>query len=241
MRLVRTAGVLLVSVCVMLGAPTAGARPHQGFRPTCRSGRTLFRHGLIRAFKVTFYDAVDHGQHQELLVCLARSRRPIVVYDPGPFNYVHGRGFRLLGTRLGFLVHDQGFDNGSETDVGWIDLRTGAVRFGLVNAGENAGPGDPLLPEDAVAYAFAPDGAAAVIAGSSCQVVALLPVRSKPQHGFYGLGPPAILFAAPTGDLDRGSLVVTLTQVSWRTLAGVPMTTSRSAGTPIARSQTGGC
>ncbi len=234
-RLARACGSaaasLIAGLALVPGSLAAAQRP---FQATCRSGRTLFHHGGIRAFSVSFFDVADHGEHHEALACLGRSRKPLVIYDPGPFNFVQAGRFRIVGHRLGFVIHDQGFANGSETDVGSVDLPTRGVRLGLLNAGENAGPNDPLLPEDAIAYAFAPDGATAVIAGTACQIVAVLPVA-----GIHRLGPPVVLFTAAHGGLVARSIAINPTAVTWRTATGSPGSAPRSA--PATRSPTGGC
>jgi hypothetical protein len=164
-----------------------------------------------------------------------------VIYDPGPFNFVQAGRFHLRGNRLGFVIHDHGFANGSETDVGWVDLRSRHVRFGLLNAGENAGPDDPLLPEDAIAYAFAPDGTVAVISGTACQVVAVLPVALKPAGDVHRLAPPVVVFTAPHGGLVATSIAITPAAVTWRTATGTPASAPRSGPGLPARSPTGGC
>ena len=225
----------LVAVIATVGAPAYAARP---FQPTCKSGRTLFRQGDIRAFWVSFNDIQVQGDHQELLACLHRRGRPVVLYDPGPFNYVQGERFHLIHNRLGFVVHDQGFDNGSETDVGWVALHTADVRIGLLNAGENGSASDPQLPEDSIAYAIAPDGGMAVIAGSDCQVVASLKLLAKPIGGFYGLSNPIVLFGAPGGGLNSSSIAIDFTTVWWRTTSGVSGSAPRSG---LPRSQIASC
>jgi hypothetical protein len=210
------------------------------FHPTCRSGHTLFQTAAVRAFHVSFYEDDVKGQHQEILVCVPRWHRPLVLDDPGPFNDVRAGNFHLIGNRLGFVSYDEGFDNGSETDVGWFNLVTGWTRVGLLNAGVNAGKHDPLLPDDPVAYTIAPDGAMAVIAGHPCQAVALFPMRANVPKFGYGLGPLSVLFTAPHGGLDPTSLAITSTDVTWQTLGGTPGMAPLSGGA-ITTSQTGGC
>jgi len=213
----RGAIAWLASVIVGLGLAAGHVAAAQATsKPTCRSGKTIFRHGSTRAF----FLSARNGEHQELLACRKGSGRPFALFDPGPFNAVQAERFRLVGRRLGFVIHSQGFSNGSSTTVGWADLRRRIVRLGLINAGENADPGDPLLPEDHIGYAIAADGSMALIAGSACQVVALLPVHLKADTNGSLLGPPAILFKAANGGLDATSIAVTPTAVSWRATNG---------------------
>jgi hypothetical protein len=223
-----------------LGSGTvAAARP--AFRPTCSSGRTLLEQGGIRAFKVTFEDRSVNGEHQEALVCLRHSVNPRVLYDPGPFCALQVRDLHILGYRLGFVADVEGFDNGSETDVGWLDLRSGKTRFGLLNAGVNADRRDPLLPDDQIAYAFAPDGATAVIAGNVCQVVAVLDVRAKLFEDNYTLGPPVVLYTAPAGGLDPQSLAINATTGTWATADGTVSSAPRSAAASGVSAHRPGC
>jgi hypothetical protein len=235
------AAVLAIAV---LGARAASGSITAGkgqFRPTCRSGSTLFRHRAVRVFSVSSYDVVDKGKHQRILICLRHSPKPAALYDPGPFNGIRAHDFHIRGGRLGFVVDDEGISNGSETDVGWVDLRTGQVRFGVLNAGVNAGPSDPLLPVGSIGYAFAPDGTTAVISGSACQVLAVLPVRAKPLEQTYRLGPASVIFTATKGGLDQNTIAITATTVTWRTDDGRSGSAARSGGSTGTRSQTGGC
>lgn len=220
--------------CVLVVPAISGAR--DSYPPTCRSGKTLFHRGKVRAFHVRFYDREVRGDHEQILACRG-SRRPLKLFDPGPFNSVRAERFALTGARLGFVVHAQGMGNGSQTDVGWADLRTRTVRRGTINAGENAGTGDPLLPEDHLRYAIAADGAMALIAGSRCQVVAVLPLRSARR-----LGPPVVMYTARDGGLDASSIALSDSAVSWRTTSGAPSTVDRApAGRTSDGDPTGGC
>jgi hypothetical protein len=220
--------ILPLAIVVALLIVSAGAGAAQPFRPTCSSGHTLFKGHGIRAFRVTFYDTSVKGEHEEAFVCIHRSVKPRLLYDPGPFCALQVRDLHILGQRLGFVADIEGFDNGSETDVGWLDLRSGKVRFGIVNAGVNADRRDPLLPDDQITYAFAPDGATAVIAGNVCQVVAVLDVRAKLFEDNYALGPPVVLYTAPAGGLDPHSLAIDATTVTWATLDGTPASAVRA-------------
>lgn len=148
--------------------------------------------------------------------------------------------FQLTGSRVGFVFHVTGFSNGSETDVGWFGTNGGGARFGLINAGENAMPGDPLLPEDNIGFAIAPDGSVALMSGSACQVIALLPTRADKDKFGRLLGPPSVLFTARHGGLDPASIALSPEAVSWRDASGTtgsaPLTTSSPPPGP-----SGGC
>jgi hypothetical protein len=237
-RLAPTIAILALAVAITAITATTAAATQ--FHPTCRSGRTLFHTPAVRAFHVSFYENDVKGQHQEILACVPRWHKPFVLDDPGPFNAVQADDFHIIGDRLGFVTYDEGFANGSETDIGWFNLVTGHVRFGLLNAGVNADKHDPLLPDDPVAYTIAPDGTTAVITGHPCQVVAVLPVRTNVPKFGYGLGPVSVLFTAPTGGLAPASLEITPTDVTWQTLTGTPGSAPLS-GPSITTSQTGGC
>jgi hypothetical protein len=209
--------------------------------PTCQSGRTLFERSAVRVFFFSSYDAIDKGIHQRILICLGHAIKPSVLYDNGPFNGVSAYDFHILGRRLGFVADDEGISNGSETDIGWVDLRTGDVRQGALNAGVNADRRDPRLPLGSVGYAIDHEGTVAVITGHTCQVVAILPVRAKPFEYGYRLGPPLVRVTAPKGGLDPSSVAITATAITWRTVGGAAGSVPRSGGSTGTRSQTGGC
>ncbi|HEX4106543.1 MAG TPA: hypothetical protein VHX88_00325 [Solirubrobacteraceae bacterium] len=234
----------MLGLAVALAVPVAVAsQAATAASPNCRSGRALYDHGGARLFGVSFKDH-DGYPHQELLACLPSSRRPITVFDPGPFVYVQGGHVARFGPRLGFVANVEGFDNGSETDLGWLNLASGAVRRGVINAGENGGPHDPELPSGPIAYSIGADGAIAFIAGSSCQVVGLLDPRASAYDSSYRLGPPVVVSTAASGGLAYQSIALTATTVSWRTHAGMAVSVARPpapTGTKISGAQTGGC
>jgi hypothetical protein len=245
--LIRRSTLLTGLACIVsgIGSPGAPAAPGKSVvKTSCGSGRTLFRHGAVRAFLLVFHDSDARGEHQQLLACRGAARRPLTLFDPGPFNVVRAEGFRLVGSRLGFVVHGEGFANGSETDLGYVDFGSRRVRRGLLNAGENAGPGDPLLPEDHIGYAIAPDGAVAAVAGSACQVILLLRVRTRSYGYGYRLGPPVAVFTASDGGIDPASIGVTAREVTWRSAGAAPGSAPRPPDGPaptLPADRTGGC
>jgi hypothetical protein len=135
--------------------------------------------------------------------------------------------FRVFGYRLGFVVRSEGIQSGSETEVGWIDLRIGRVRTGLINASEGLAneseeePGLPRVPDWDLKYAIANDGTVAVLGEGGDPKeweVCLLPVKP------HSLGPPRQLFLAKAGQeaLDPNSIAITETSVLWSTKSGQP-------------------
>jgi hypothetical protein len=242
-RLGRTLPATVLALAILGSQPlgTSVASVKAAIPPTCQSGRTLFARSAVRVFFFSSYDAIDKGIHQRILICLGHAIKPSVLYDNGPFNGVGAYDFHILGSRLGFVADDEGISNGSETDIGWVDLRTGDVRKGALNAGVDADRKDPLLPLGSIGYAIDPEGTVAVITGHACQVVAVLPVRAKPFEYAYRLGPPLVRFTAPKGGLDPSSVAISATTISWQTVGGAPGSVPRSGGSTGTRSQTGGC
>ncbi len=131
----------------------------------------------------------------------------------------------MFGYRLGFVVRSEGIQSGSETEVGWIDLRIGRVRTGLINASEGLAneseeePGLPRVPDWDLKYAIANDGTVAVLGEGGDPKeweVCLLPVKR------HALGPPRELFLAKAGQeaLDPDSIAITETSVLWSTKSG---------------------
>jgi len=207
-RIVFAALLVSAIVCAGLagGSITAVGAPSA---PTCRSGQTLFASGAVRAFQVT-----DSNANQEAFVCVSASAEPVVIDNPGPAIGVQAYNFHIRGARLGFEIYDVGLGmGGSNSEIGWVDLQTGEVAIG---------PADVL--NDPIGYAFAPDGTIAVIAGTSCEVVAVLQLRAKPFADVYRLGSPRIVFTAHHGGLVHWSIAITATTVTWRTVSGTKST-----------------
>ncbi|HEY1776658.1 MAG TPA: hypothetical protein VGG41_10915 [Solirubrobacteraceae bacterium] len=206
------------------------------FQPTCQSGQTLFLSGAVRAFKMT-----DSSDQQAAFVCSSASAAPVVIDNPGPAVQVEAGDFHIRGGRLGFVLSDFGLGTGpgGDTELGWVDLQTGEVALGLLNAGPGNGP--PQLPDDVVSYAFAPDGTTAVIAGTTCEVVATLAVRARPDGGGYRLGLPVVLFTARHGGLVHWSITITTTTVKWRGADGAKGSAPLLGGSPGTPAHTRNC
>jgi hypothetical protein len=98
----------------------------------------------------------------------------------------------------------------------------------------------PELPGNEFSYAFAPDGATAVIVGTNCQIVAVLPVRATGGGGFT-LGRALTVFTAHHGGLAPWSVALTPTRVTWRTARGKPESALRSGGSTGTLAFNGGC
>jgi hypothetical protein len=218
----RKGGLVVAAIlagCLVLGSSaSAGA----SVRWTCTTGRTLFDRDSVRVFMV------NAGQ-QEALVCPAGSSNPLVIANPGPANELQIGDFRFFGDRLGFDDSVVGLGaGGSSTSVGWVNLQTGEVRVGLLNASEHAN-------YDLRAYAVAPDGATAIIADTRRETVAVLPVRA------HDLGSPVVVCTTTKDRLAPNSLAITTTTVSWRTAGGTPGSAPRPTGSAEAATAADRC
>ena len=224
---------IALAAALALPAATHAFHPHPGALD-CRSGRTLFRRPGTRAFVVVrqFRFAGGSSPYETFYACRPGSRTPRIIFEGAPFTRDTLYGFRGFGDRLGFLSHSEGVQSGSETEVGWIDLRIGRVRTGRINASEGLmseaeeEPGLPRVPDGHVAYAIAGDGTVAVIGHGGYPLeweVCVLPVK------LHSLGPPRPLYEATAGQegVDPRSLTIGETTVAWRTEKGQPVSAAR--------------
>jgi hypothetical protein len=226
-----------VALVVALGLPSvAQASPGHRAPTNCGTGRTVFRVGGTRAFVVSRQFSPGRGEpsspYKTFYVCRSGSRKPDVLKQGEPYVNETISGFRLFGYRLGFVIRSEGIQSGSEAEVGWIDLRIGRVRSGVINASEGLAneseeePGLPRVPDQVVRYAIADDGTVAVLGEGGAPrewEVCLLAVKPR------SLGPPDQLFVARTEQeaLDPDSIAITETSVLWRTKSGQPASAPR--------------
>jgi hypothetical protein len=221
-----------IALFVALGLPSCvQASPVRRALTNCRSGRTVFRQGETRAFVVVRQFRPGRGEpnspYKTFYVCRPGSRIPHIFRRGEPYVRETISGFRVFGYRLGFVARSEGIQSGSETEVGWIDLRIGRVRTGLINASEGLAseseeePGLPRVPDWDLKYAIANDGTVAVLGEGGDPKeweVCLLPVKP------HSLGPPRQLFLAKAGQeaLALDSIAITETSVLWSTKSGQP-------------------
>ena len=189
--------------------------------PNCRAGRTLYAQRGVRVFDLA-HPEHDPGFAPTFYHRIFGCRRGTVwrIYESSPYNSFRVYHLERTGSRVGFLTHDAGWDNGFFTEAGWTDVRTHRTRVGLINAGEDGEPDDPYVPDDRVCYAIAADGAMAVLGGAErdAQQVALLVPRRGTRRAFRRA---RILADAEHGGLVQGSLAIGLRTVRWRTAAGL--------------------
>lgn len=170
--------------------------------------------------------------YKTFYICPPRSRAPLVFHQGDPYVLETVSGFRVFGTRLGFVARSEGIQSGSQTEVGWVDLELGSVRSGVINASEGLEseaeeqPGLPRVPDWNLGYAIASDGTVAVLGEGGEPTeweVCLLPVKRR------SLGPPRQLFIATAGQegLDPSSIAITETSVLWTTKNGQPASAAR--------------
>lgn len=189
--------------------PAAGA----GASSRCLIGKTLFKAGSVRVFDVTRtyrHSGFDPSPYEVIYACAAGRRWRIDQSDP--YTDYRFYGIRRISSRLGFITHLEGHAGGSSTSVGWTDIKIHRTRIGLINAGEDHEPGDPMVPDDRVTYAIAADGVMAVLGGrpTSSQQVALLERRGR---RFFKR--TRVLFNSKSGGFVHGSLAISADEVSW--------------------------
>lgn len=216
-------------------ATTAQAAPRHRAALNCRSGRTVFHKGSIRAFVIV---GQFEGGHQEgssyktFYVCSRDLRTPRRFQQGDPFTRETVYDYKVFAGRLGFVAYSEGVQSGSDTYIGWVDLRIGRARIGEIHGSEGLQseseeePAIPRVPDDRLDYAIAGDGTVAVLGEGGEPPeweVCLLPVKS------HALGPPRALFLAKAGQegLDMHSLAITDTTVTWRTKKGQPASAPR--------------
>jgi hypothetical protein len=237
---------------VVIGAASARSAAKRPSHISCRSGRTEFHKGAVRAFMVSSVDRATGGPHERLLMCSSAYGKPRLMDDGGGDAEIAPIRFALQGKRLAFELQWNSLMSPGPlvaTEVGWIDLRGGPARFGTISDAIEpietvyVLPEDVLLPVYKVNFAVAPDGWMAVIDRAregACQLVAVLANTSRSGR----LGVPHVLYTALRGGLDPASLKIDDTTVTWKTTSGSPGMALRSAGTPATGSllaQTGGC
>jgi len=185
---------------------------------TCRQGTTVFQHGAVRAFYVKHHlRSQPWLKWRDYYACRPGSRMPRLIYDGEPATFVQVYGFRVFGSRLGFVAATEGYAGGGEAFVAWLDLENGELRVGAININEEqyTPVSAPRMPIGHVSFAIAPDGAVAVLGESGPeQEIALLTL------GAHKLRPPVRLFYTQGGSVAPGSLAISETAVTWKTKAG---------------------
>jgi hypothetical protein len=230
---VRLLGVLLLLGALTIAMPAPAGAGQATL--SCKSGRTVFHHGAIRAFVITskFGRVPQEGsQVKTFYVCSGALRRPHEFDQSAPFTFEGLYDYKLFGERLGFVWSSSGVQSGSEEGVGWVNLRTGRAKQGAINESEGLSeeeeeePGLPRVPIDEVNYAIATDGTVAVLGEEvepSEWEVAELAVKPR------ALAAPRRLLRvkAPAEGLAVASLAITATSVTWTTKSGLPGTVPR--------------
>lgn len=212
--------VLLCAIAIAL-AVSAPAQAGSGTSRSCSAGGTLYRKGSVRAFVVQKTDFRYRLQFQVLYACLSRWGRPRVLYSGDVGTITGADMFHQMGRYLGFRVDISGGTSDAAA-LGWINTRTGAVRTAVINAGPSEDSHDPAMPEEALAYAIASDGAIAMI-GTEVpfqEVGLLLPGRKE-------FKPLKSLAFAPEGGLDKHFIQITPATVIWRASSGMTVAANR--------------
>lgn len=232
-RAMPGAGRARLAFCVVglltLGLPASGRAADRGPKPpSCHDGRTVFHRAGIRAFVIVrqFGNQHQEGSSYKTFYVCSPVLRAAHVFDQGaPFTFEDVYDYKLFGDRLGFVSESRGVQSGAAAAIGWVNVRTGRAKSGLIHATEGLTseqeeePGLPKVPDDKLGYAIASDGTVAVLGEGGEPMeweVALLAVKPR------SLGRPRRLFTAKQGQegLDVASLAITGTSVTWRTKSG---------------------
>ena len=116
--------IVLLAAALLAAASTA----HAGFeRPRdCRSGKTLFRDGPVRLFRIA--GSVAGEQAWRHYVCSARIRTPQRFNETSPGSDETLSTFRRSGRRVAYVTTLAGGESFDQA-LGWVDLRTGLRRL----------------------------------------------------------------------------------------------------------------
>jgi hypothetical protein len=218
--------VLSITLWSAAAAPASRRRPEP---PSCRAGKTVFRHDGIRAFVTAhvFGNPRQAGSTYKTFYVCSPTLRKAHLFDQGaPFVSEGLFDFRIFGDRLGFAYSSQGVQNGSAAGVGWVNLKTGRAKAGSIFESEQIAneeeedPRLPRVPSDRFQYAIAGDGTVAVLGEGGDPLeweVAVLPVKPR------SLGAPQRLFAvkAPQEGLDVESIAISGASVTWKAKHGL--------------------
>jgi hypothetical protein len=216
----RTPALVVLATLVAIATPTLVGTADAASRTTvtCRSGKTVFRQGSVRAFYVGHrLRSQPSLTWRSYYACRPGSRKPRLLYESSPATLTHVYGFRIFGVRLGFVVTSEGYAGGGEALVGWLDLSIGQLRVGLINLDEEqyTPPTAPDVPIGEVHFAIAPNGTVAVLGENAPeQEIALLKV------GASKLTAPVRVFYTTAGVVAPSSLAISETAVTWRTRSG---------------------
>ncbi|HTY96869.1 MAG TPA: hypothetical protein VMB91_07490 [Solirubrobacteraceae bacterium] len=180
----------------------------------------------------------QEGSHYRRYYVCGRGARMPVLFDAGqPFNLESVSDFRVFGSRLGFVVRDQGIQSGASVSVGWVKLPRGPVKQATIWATEDLPEEQeleahlPKVPAEALEYAIAGDGTVA-IAGEAR--VAASDTTSEWEVcdlrvGHHSLSPPRALFrtTSASGAPLLKTIAVDGSRVSWRSASGGAMSVAR--------------
>ena len=227
-----TAGCCLAMLCSLC---VGGAAASDAL--TCRSGRTVFHQGGIRAFVIVrrFEARNPISAFKTFYFCAHGSRHPRVFNEGAPFTSETVNGFRVVGDRLVFFASSAGVSGGSGTNIGWVALRSGVAREGTIfeqgigneEEEEEIASGELVqVPLGHFNYAIALNGAMALVGeGEKHEWEVWLMLVKK-----HSLGRPKLLFKSktPAEAIDPSTLAINDSTVTWKTAAGVAVSLPRT-------------
>ena len=232
----RRITIIGLSLSTFMAAAATSAQGHL----SCRSGKTEFKRGGIRAFSIGRVEGNprDEGSHyRQYYVCGRGARKPML-FDPGqPFTNESVSDYRVFGDRLGFVSSDQGVQSGGSVSVGWVRLPRGPVKEAVIWAEEGLPEEQeleehvPKVPSEEFEYAIAPDGVVAV-AGEAHARTAGEPLEWEVCDLIvkgHGLSRPKALFKTTSkGEAPvLKTIAINGSTVSWSNRAGTPVSVPR--------------
>jgi hypothetical protein len=233
------AGIALVLLTCPAGAAASSAKV------SCASGRTIYRQNGVRIVVVgrrTHFSHSPNSPYKTFYICPRGARMGHKFRESAPFTGEQLTGFRVFGSRIGFVANSEGVQSGGAEEVGWVEVDNARSKSGAIaesegipreqEVQEEKEGASPLahVPDEHVNFAIAGDGAVAV-AGLGEGLESFPPVTTPPPEEWeialltvkrHGLSFPKQLFrtAVKADAVVLASLAINETTVTWSSVSG---------------------
>ena len=127
----RPAAAAAALVLSIAAAALATSPAQAGFQPPrdCRAGKTIFRDGPVRLFRIA--GSIDGEQAWRHYVCSATIRTPKRFNETSPGLDETLSTFRHSGRRVAYVTVLIGGESFNQA-IGWVDVRTGLRRLAYI-------------------------------------------------------------------------------------------------------------